>query len=340
MSGTLPVVQQWAAGVRYFEANAVLTGGPDCPDNLPIQDLADRTEYLKAQLEAKTGQATEAESGIASLASQAEALAGTDDAKIMTALKVKAVIDALVAAAPGTLDTLNELAAALGDDPNFATTMANALAGKEDKTALKGGAYTDKTAYNYDSTQDRLMKTGDFGKGTKSMSVTSTDANLIDVSATYFMSNLAANIPVAEYGWLEYSPNDVGGSARQVYQTVSNRLFHRAATSGVWSSWTEVFNTLNSPALLSVNGWQKLLGGFILQAGSYSVSTTNETYNLTFPTTFPNAVIGVFPIQYTSNTTVSSEANAVVFNQTTSGCSINMRNGYAPEDVKWFAIGY
>lgn len=36
----------------------------------------------------------------------------------------------LVSSAPATLDTLNELAAALGDDPNFATTMTNALAGK------------------------------------------------------------------------------------------------------------------------------------------------------------------------------------------------------------------
>ncbi|MFP3381714.1 hypothetical protein SB767_35955, partial [Bacillus sp. SIMBA_069] len=33
--------------------------------------------------------------------------------------------------APAALDTLNELAAALGNDPNFATTMLNALAGKQ-----------------------------------------------------------------------------------------------------------------------------------------------------------------------------------------------------------------
>lgn len=37
----------------------------------------------------------------------------------------------LVDSAPGTLDTLNELAAALGDDANFATTMTTALAGKQ-----------------------------------------------------------------------------------------------------------------------------------------------------------------------------------------------------------------
>ena len=39
-------------------------------------------------------------------------------------------IDDLVNAAPGALDTLNELAAALGDDANFATTVTNSLAGK------------------------------------------------------------------------------------------------------------------------------------------------------------------------------------------------------------------
>lgn len=36
----------------------------------------------------------------------------------------------LVAAAPALLDTLDEIAAALGDDPNFATTMTNALAAR------------------------------------------------------------------------------------------------------------------------------------------------------------------------------------------------------------------
>lgn len=41
---------------------------------------------------------------------------------------------ALVDQAPATLDTLNELAAALGDDPNFATTVANQIGTKVDKT--------------------------------------------------------------------------------------------------------------------------------------------------------------------------------------------------------------
>jgi len=40
----------------------------------------------------------------------------------------------LVNSAPATLDTLNELAAALGDDPNFATTVSNQIGDKADKT--------------------------------------------------------------------------------------------------------------------------------------------------------------------------------------------------------------
>ena len=48
---------------------------------------------------------------------------------------VQTAIAALVASAPGTLDTLKELAAALGNDPNFATTITNLIAGKLDKTA-------------------------------------------------------------------------------------------------------------------------------------------------------------------------------------------------------------
>ena len=47
-----------------------------------------------------------------------------------TPAQVTAAVAAVVDAAPGTLDTLNELAAALGDDANFASTVTNALAAK------------------------------------------------------------------------------------------------------------------------------------------------------------------------------------------------------------------
>ncbi|WP_438852494.1 tail fiber protein [Brevundimonas nasdae] len=61
-------------------------------------------------------------------ASAAEALAGTSGSVVITPRRAKAMFDALVAGAPGALDTLDELAAALGDDANFAATMTNQLA--------------------------------------------------------------------------------------------------------------------------------------------------------------------------------------------------------------------
>ncbi|HDC2730593.1 TPA: phage tail protein [Escherichia coli] len=58
-----------------------------------------------------------------------------NNTQIATTAFVKSAIAALVASSPAALDTLNELAAALGNDPNFATTMTNALAGKQQKDA-------------------------------------------------------------------------------------------------------------------------------------------------------------------------------------------------------------
>lgn len=58
------------------------------------------------------------------------ATSGTSTTQIATTAFVRAEIAALVDSAPETLDTLNELAAALGDDPNFAATVTAELATK------------------------------------------------------------------------------------------------------------------------------------------------------------------------------------------------------------------
>lgn len=58
------------------------------------------------------------------------AIAGTNTTQIATTQFVKTAIDNLIASAPGALDTLDELAAALGDDANFASTITTALSAK------------------------------------------------------------------------------------------------------------------------------------------------------------------------------------------------------------------
>lgn len=67
---------------------------------------------------------------------------------------VNTKVAGIVNSAPETLDTLNELATALGNDPNFATTMATELGKKVDKVTGKGLSTNDLTAAlkaNYDA---------------------------------------------------------------------------------------------------------------------------------------------------------------------------------------------
>lgn len=103
--------------------------------DLSALSTTDKTNLVNAINEVAAGSgvaaATDTVAGIVELATTAETTTGTDTSRAVTPAGVKAAIDALVAAAPGLLDTLDEIAAALGDDPNFATTMTTALAGKQ-----------------------------------------------------------------------------------------------------------------------------------------------------------------------------------------------------------------
>ncbi len=67
------------------------------------------------------------------------ATAGTNTTQIATTAFVSTAVSNLINSAPGALDTLDELAAALGDDANFATTVTNSIA---TKLPLAGGTLT------------------------------------------------------------------------------------------------------------------------------------------------------------------------------------------------------
>lgn len=67
-----------------------------------------------------------------------------------TSTEISSAVAALVASAPGTLDTLNELAAALGDDPDFAATIT---------TALGNRVRTDTAAQGLNGTQQANART-------------------------------------------------------------------------------------------------------------------------------------------------------------------------------------
>lgn len=100
------------------------------PAQLPVSDLT-ATAIATAKASAISSAVTAAYAHADEAAS-----AALDNANAYTDAQVGALLDA----APGALDTLNELAAALGDDPNFATTVTTNLASKEAK--ITAGATT------------------------------------------------------------------------------------------------------------------------------------------------------------------------------------------------------
>ena len=69
----------------------------------------------------------------------ATASASDNDTTVASTAFVQQELASLVDSAPGTLNTLNELAAALGDDANFSTTVTNSIA---TKLPLAGGTLT------------------------------------------------------------------------------------------------------------------------------------------------------------------------------------------------------
>ena len=140
----LPETPQWEEGIYQIEVSDPVLGGPDGISNRQGKQLASRTLYLKQQVE-KGG--TDLEKHIAAADPHTQyapkaspTFTGTPTAptpansdnskKLATTEFVAKALAALAGSAPETLDTLKELADALGNDPNFATTVLNKLAEK------------------------------------------------------------------------------------------------------------------------------------------------------------------------------------------------------------------
>ncbi|ELG6003362.1 phage tail protein [Salmonella enterica] len=112
---------------------AVIGGAPTTLDTLKeiataINNDPNFSATINNALALKAPLASPAMTGTPTAPTAAQTVNNT---QIATTEFVKSAIAALVASSPAALDTLNELAAALGNDPNFATTVTNTLAGKQ-----------------------------------------------------------------------------------------------------------------------------------------------------------------------------------------------------------------
>ncbi|WP_257232822.1 phage tail protein [Escherichia coli] len=190
-----------------------------------------------------------------------------NNTQIATTAFVKAAIAGLVGSSPEALDTLNELAAALGNDPNFATTVMNALAGKQPLDA--------------------------------------TLTNLSGKSVSALLQYL---------GLGEAAKRNVGNGENQIpdmsFWTVTggNGNFVIRQPDGLITQMVTV--SISGP--VAMNG---------MTDNAYAITGSNKSYiaTATLPFVFPNKVLGVIPL--VSTTTYGGVSSNITGSYATAVCS-------------------
>jgi hypothetical protein len=201
---------------------------------------------------------------------------------------VNTAVSNLVDAAPGTLNTLNELAAALGDDPNFATTVATNIGTKVPNTRT---ITINGTAYDLTADRSWTITAGVSGSGTTNMipkwtSTTGLGNSLIE-STTFLDVTAAGN----SLGF-----QDIYFNARFIqdrttyrgivigYQSTAQRGIIYAESAGATSSLG--FATYDSPAAT----WAQR--AYITSWGMSIIGTATGLYNINISNN--NSLAGIY----------------------------------------------
>ena len=136
--GKITEQPQWEDDVYLIEKQDKVLGGELGVINIQAKQLANRTKYLKYQVDGinreRTGYAPKASPEFTGVPTAPTANPNTNNTQIATTEFVKTAIAALVGSAPAALDTLEELARALAGDANLKATLLAEIGKKANAT--------------------------------------------------------------------------------------------------------------------------------------------------------------------------------------------------------------
>lgn len=185
---------------------------------------------------------------------------GNNSTAIATTAFIAATLAALVNAAPATLDTLNELAAALGNDPNFATTISAQIALKAPlaSPALTGNPTATTQAPGNNSTRIAttafvaaaiagLSGGGGVTSGTAAPTVAPTSIGAVYVNTAAGAIYIAQGTNLTDWKLILTDTSGTAMTAKGTPILADQVLLFDSANSAVpvVSTWTQIIAALN-----------------------------------------------------------------------------------------------
>jgi len=230
-------------------------------------------------------------------------MASNDATKVPSQQSVKAYVDTevsgLVDSAPSTLDTLNELAAALGDDANFSTTITNSIA---TKLPLAGGTLTGN------------------------LTMENTDAGSAAGPEFVLFRNSASAADADYLGQIKFDgKNDAGQSI--VYAKITGKILDaadgtedgiieiahkKAGSNNISARFRSDSLQLINGTNLTVAGTTELTGDLTVDTNTLHVDTSNNRVGI--GTASPSRKLTVLGVNNTTNFEVTDAAGGNTFN--------------------------
>ena len=248
---------------------------------------------------------------------------GDSSTTLATTAFVNAAILRLIGAAPGALDTLEELANALGDDPNFATTMTNLIA---EKAPLNSPALTGTPTAPTPESGDSSTKIATTAFVSDAVETGSEYTNMLDAleyetqlhgyiadriskGGEIYVATPPSESDLPHLGLkdnpfrtlqeaVNYLPEDLHGKTAIIY--VLSRIKTITAESTTVYSWTAPDNAYQSDTVI-----ENVRNGYVwIQYGELEIDEVEDTWTITEAADNAKGKLGRIMLKHCDNVTL------------------------------------